>query len=84
MIGTKDQGLRTNDHNPWSFVLRPSSACALPAPHARVARAHDRLGAIGHLEFAEDIRHVILHGLEAQHQLRCDSALVAPCAIVER
>jgi len=48
---------------------------ATPSPH------HGR--AVGDVQLAEDVRDVIAHRLQAQHQPRRDSAFVAPCAIVE-
>src|SRR5260370_2802237 len=38
------------------------------ASHSRLPRTHDRLGAMGELQLAEDVRDVVTNGLSAQEQ----------------
>jgi hypothetical protein len=47
-------------------------SCAVLMTLAGCACADDRLGAVGHLELAEDIRDVVAHGLLAERQVLGD------------
>src|SRR5262249_61107388 len=45
------------------------------SPEACLASADDGLGAVGHLQLADDIGHVVAHGLRAEHQSVGDLAV---------
>src|SRR5213595_3580737 len=50
---------------PVDEVSGAAGGCAVP----RVARLDDRGGAVGDLELAEDVRHVVAHRLQREHEV---------------